>query len=160
MLTVGYDCENLTRGNGSYQGEITVDYYGRLIPKHAHGTVNLAKYSSSTKEMVAALDALFTKIVDPSLLIKRINITANGVVFEYECKDEKKCEQLDFFTDFEEAEKAENRRRHEYAREKNEQRAIISIRKRFGKNAILKGMNFEDGATTIERNMQIGGHRA
>ena len=160
VLTVCYDIENLKDESKGYRGEISVDCYGRIIPKHAHGTVNLERHTSSTKEMVSALEGLFARIVDPSLLVKRINITASGVIFEHECRDEGDVKQLDFFTDFEEAEKLEAERKTAYAREKREQSAIISIRRRFGKNAILKGMNFEEGATTIERNMQIGGHRA
>ena len=160
VLTVGYDCENLKNEDSKYCGEITVDHYGRLIPKHAHGTVNLEGYSSSTKEMVAAIDELFARIVNPALSVKRINITAGGIISESECKSTAKCKQLDFFTDFEETERIEQMKIAERAREKREQTAIISIRRRFGKNAILKGMNFEDGATSIERNMQIGGHRA
>ena len=159
-LTVGYDCESLENTDVCYSGETSVDYYGRLVPKHAHGTANLPRFSSSTKEMVNAIEELFIKIVDPSLKVRRINITACGVIFEYECKPESKCEQLDFFTDYKEKEHIEKLRKAKYAREKREQTAIINIRKKFGKNAILKGMNFEEGATTIERNRQIGGHRA
>ena len=159
-LTVGYDRESITRSPAEYTGEISVDYYGRMVPKHAHGTVNLPKYSSSTKKIVAAMDELFEQIVDPTLLAKRINITANGIVLESERKDMVKCEQIDFFTDLDEQIANENAYETEYLKEKEEQMAIIKIRRKFGKNAILKGMNFEEGATTIDRNMQIGGHNA
>ena len=158
-LTVGYDAENITAPE-SYQGEITVDYYGRLVPKHAHGTANLERFSSSTKELTAATDQLFKRIVDSELKIKRINITACGVVYEYQIKENRGFEQLDFFTDYEEKKRIESKRHADYEREKREQTAIIKIRRKFGKNAILKGMNFEEGATSIERNMQIGGHKA
>ena len=159
-LTVGYDAESLADPHSDYCGEISVDYYGRFVPKRAHGTVNLPRYSSSTKEIVAAVDGLFEKIIDPSLSVKRINITANGVVLESERKKAKRCEQIDFFTDLDELINKEKDYEKGYMREKNEQMAIIKIRRKFGKNAILKGMNFEDGATTIDRNMQIGGHLA
>ncbi len=159
-LTVGYDRESITNSPEEYTGEVAVDYYGRIVPKHAHGTVNLQKYSSSTKEIVRALDGLFEQIVAPKLLVKRINITANGVVFESERNENAKCRQIDFFTDLEAIEREEAMLEAAYSREKEAQRAIIKIRRKFGKNAILKGMNFEEGATTIDRNMQIGGHKA
>lgn len=158
-LTIGYERispEEITE----YRGELGVDYYGRLVPKHAHGTANLPQYSSSTKEIVRAVDDLFLRIVDPALSVKRINITACGVVLESERCRVQNCRQIDFFTDIEAAEKAEEEREKSYAREKGEQMAIIKIRRKFGKNAILRGMNYEEGATTMERNMQIGGHRA
>jgi DNA polymerase V len=159
-LTVGYDVENLSDKRTNYNGEITFDYLGRMIPKHAHGTVNLPKYSSSTKEIVNAVDTLFLRIVSPALTVRRINITASGIVHENERLKKPLCEQLDFFTDTEEKDSRETKYEEAYLREKEEQMAIINIRKKFGKNAILKGMNFEEGATTIDRNMQIGGHRA
>ena len=159
-LTIGYDRESLTKSSSEYTGEISVDYYGRTVPKHGHGTVNLLKYSSSTKEIVAAVDGLFKRIANPILLVKRINITANGIVFESERKEASRCEQIDFFTDLDSLIAEENAYEKQYSREKEEQKAIITIRRKFGKNAILRGMNFEEGATTIDRNMQIGGHRA
>ena len=159
-LTIGYDIENLTDKNVNYRGEITFDYLGRMIPKHAHGTVNLPKYSSSTKEIVCAVDRLFVSIVSPALTVRRINITACGISPEKERLEKPKCEQLDFFTNIEEKDSEDTKYESAYMREKDEQMAIINIRKKFGKNAILKGMNFEEGATTIDRNMQIGGHRA
>jgi DNA polymerase V len=159
-LTIGYDIENLTDKNVNYRGEITFDYLGRMIPKHAHGTVNLPKYSSSTRELVNAIDTLFLRIVSPKLTVRRINITASGIASENERTKKPICEQLDFFTDTEEKDMRETKYEKAYLREKEEQMAIINIRKKFGKNAILKGMNFEEGATTIDRNMQIGGHRA
>ena len=122
--------------------------------------MNLAEYSSSTKDIVSAIVLLFERIVDPTLLVRRINITACGIESESVRERKPICEQIDIFTDVEAQSLEEKCREASYLREKEEQMAIINIRKKFGKNAILKGMNFEEGATTIDRNMQIGGHRA
>jgi len=163
VLTVGYDIENLTNEKISveYIGEITTDYYGRRVPKHAHGTQNIGKHTSSSRLLVKAMTELYDRIVDPRLLIRRINITANRVVSEAELsKSRKGAEQISIFDDI--GALVAEREEEELAlkREKKMQNAIISIKKKYGKNAILKGMNFEEGATTIDRNSQIGGHKA
>ena len=162
VLTVGYDIENLTdpKRSKAYKGEVTTDHYGRQIPKHAHGTGNLGKYTSSTREILQAVSELYDRIVDPDLLIRRLNIVANHVIDEAAVPAEPMTEQLDLFTDYE----ARDRQKAEDAaalkRERSQQEAILSIKKKFGKNAILKGMNLEEGATAKDRNAQIGGHKA
>ncbi len=162
VVTIGYDVENLTdpKRKESYHGAVVKDHYGRLIPKHSHGTANLGGYTSSTKKILSAVSELFDRIVDKNLLIRRLNITATHVISEAEVPKNDAPEQLDFFTDYE-AKQAENEReQRELEREKKQQEAILKIKKKYGKNAILKGMNFEDGATAKDRNSQIGGHKA
>lgn len=161
VLTVGYDIENLNTPEKcrAYKGEVTVDYYGRKIPKHAHGTINIGHKTSSTKAIVQATMELYDKIVNKDMLIRRVNIVANHVVEE---RNEKKpeYEQLDLFTDYAEEEKRRDADEKERQSERKMQKAILDIKKKYGKNAIIKGMNLEEGATTVERNSQIGGHRA
>ncbi len=157
VLTVGYDIENLINPiiSSSYIGEITVDRYGRKVPKHSHGTINLDHKTSSSKIIMNAVLELYERIVNTKLLIRRINISVNNLVDENIAKDESPYEQLDLFTDYEEkVEKA-----HEELSEKALQKAMLVIKKKYGKNAILKGMNLQEYATTIDRNKQIGGHR-
>ena len=160
VLTVGYDVECLSNDNIEYSGEITVDHYGRKIPKHAHGTANLSGYTSSTIEIVNATMDLFDKIVNKRLLVRRVTVCACNLKDESARKQNNAPVQMTLFVDYEELEKQERLREAAYEREKQRQNAIIDIRKKFGKNAILKGMNFEEGATTIDRNLQIGGHKA
>lgn len=162
VLTVGYDIENLTDSSRRklYKGPVTTDHYGRKIPKHAHGTVNLDRQTSSTRIILKAVTELYEKIVDENLLIRRINISANRIVDENSVVKEDCFEQLDLFTDYEELKRQEAEENVELEREKNMQKAMLDIKKKYGKNAILKGMNFEEGATGKERNAQIGGHKA
>lgn len=157
VLTVGYDIENLIDPyiSNSYKGEITIDRYGREIPKHAHGTINLDHKTASTKIIMEATMKLYERIMNKQLLVRRINITANNVVDEETAKKEKPFEQIDLFTNYQE--KVE--KTQEEKTEKELQKAMIDIKKRYGKNAILKGMNLQEGGTTIERNGQIGGHK-
>ncbi len=161
VLTVGYDIENLTNIDISrkYHGEITTDHYGRKVPKHAHGTGNLDGYTSSTKEIVKCAMELFDRIINGELLVRRINVVANHIIPEKDIPVPE-AEQLDLFTDYNELEKQRKEKEDNLKREKSMQKAVINIRNKFGKNAILKGMNFKEGATTRERNSQIGGHRA
>ena len=158
VLTVGYDRENLQDPKiyRAYQGDVTTDHYGRPIPKHAHGTANLSRPTASTREIMEAVTALFERITDPKLLIRRLNLTANHVVREPAPEEQNNMEQLDLFSDPGETEKQQAM----LEKEKRRQQAVIDIRRKFGKNAILKGLNFEEGATTIDRNQQIGGHKA
>ncbi len=162
VLTVGYDRESLTNPDirMRYLGEITLDHYGRKIPKHAHGSVNLNGWTSSTREITDAVMLLFDKIVDPALLVRRVNLVAGHIVQETAVPREAGPVQLDFFTDSraEEQRKVDEEARRQ--REKNRQKAMLDIRKKYGKNAILKGMNYREGATTKDRNKQIGGHKA
>lgn len=162
VLTVGYDIENLTDPNRSqtYKGDVTTDHYGRKIPKHAHGTGNLGKYTSSTREILQAVSELYDRIVDENLLIRRLNIVANHVIDEASAPAQPESEQLDLFTDYEARARQQAEDAAALEREKRQQEAILSIKKKFGKNAILKGMNLEEGATAKDRNTQIGGHKA
>lgn len=161
VLTIEYDIENLTNQEirKLYKGEITEDRYGRKIPKHAHGTTNLKGQTSSTKIIVNAVMNLYDEIVNRNLLIRKINVTANHVIDESKVNKNEKFEQLDFFTDYESIKKEQEKERIKEEKEKNLQHAVLDIKRKYGKNAILKGMNFEEGGTTIERNKQIGGHK-
>ena len=162
VLTVGYDIENLNNPDRrkKYHGEVTIDRYGRRIPKHAHGTTNLKRQTSSTKLITDAVIELYDRSVDRNLLIRRINITANRLVDENSVKKEKVYEQLDLFTDYEAQRKKQEEEEAALDREKRMQEAMLSIKKKFGKNAVLKGMNLQEGATARDRNEQIGGHKA
>jgi len=162
VLTVGYDIENLTdpKIRKYYTGPVTTDHYGRQIPKHAHGTANLDRYTSSTRIIVDAMLGLFDRIVDKKLLVRRVNITACRVVSESSVDTSPQMEQLDLFTDYEELERQQKAEQAALEREKKAQQAIIELRKKFGKNAVLKGMNLQEGATTKDRNEQVGGHKA
>ena len=162
VLTVGYDIENLNNADRKkqYHGEVTIDRYGRRIPKHAHGTTNLKRQTSSTKMITDAVIELYDGIVDRNLLIRRINITANRLVDESSVKKEEVYEQLDLFTDYEAKRKKKEEEEAALDREKRMQEAMLSIKKKFGKNAVLKGMNLQEGATARDRNEQIGGHKA
>ena len=143
VLTVGYDVTNVKKG---YSGEVKADFYGRLVPKHAHGTHNLSEYSNSSREIRTAVKELFERLVDPELLIRRLSIDVNHVKSEKDASKELK--QLGLFD-----------KKKDKAKEKRTNDAVLTIKKRYGKNAILTGVNFEDGATGRERNAQIGGHR-
>ena len=162
VLTVGYDRENLQKsGSGKkYQGEISTDRYGRSIPKHAHGTENLKHYTSSTKLLMAAATELFERIINPDLLVRRLYLTATHVIDESLVPEEEHFEQMELFTDYDAIERRREKDAADQEREKRWQKAILDIKKKYGKNAILRGMNFEDGATARERNGQIGGHKA
>lgn len=162
VLTIGYDIENLAdeQISSQYKGEVTTDRYGRKTPKHAHGTINLDRYTSSTNKIVAAAMELFDRIMDKRLTSRRINVTACRVIPETKVAAETEAEQLDFFTDFEEKQVQQEKEERALQREKNMQKAIIGLKNRYGKNAVLRGMNLEEGATTVSRNKQIGGHKA
>ena len=162
VLTVGYDIENLTDPDRyrKYKGSVTIDRYGRKVPKHAHGTTNLKRKTSSTMLITDAVMELYDRIVDKNLLIRRINITANKLVDESFSKEEETYEQLDLFTDYTVKEQEQAEEEAVLEREKRMQQTMLTIKKKFGKNAILKGMNLQEGATAKDRNEQIGGHKA
>lgn len=162
VLTVGYDVENLTDPNISkhYKGPVTTDYYGRKIPKHAHGTANLKFPTSSTRLITEAMLELFDRIVDKKLLVRRVNMAACRVVTESSVNTSVTMEQMDLFTDYEELEQKRKAEQAALEREKKAQQAIIELRKKYGKNAVLKAMNLQEGATTRDRNEQVGGHKA
>lgn len=164
VLTIGYDRESLvesergymTHNKKPYTGKVTSDQYGRKIPEHAHGTENLKRKTASTDKIIAATLALFDRIINPDLLVRRINICANKVLDTEQAKNEVIYEQIDMFTDFDALEREEK----EAEREARRQQAIIALQDKFGKNAILKGMNLMEGATAKTRNEQVGGHKA
>jgi DNA polymerase V len=158
VLTIGYDIENLTNPDirRYYNGEITTDHYGRNIPKHAHGTVTLDKKTSSSRQIIAAVLSLYDRIINPMLLVRRIHVTAGRVVDESEIAEKEEFRQLRLFED---ADAIETERKA-LEKEKKLQHALLDIKKRYGKNAVLKGMNLEEGATAVDRNNQIGGHKA
>lgn len=156
VLEIGYDIDNLTDSEikGKYNGEVTTDRYGRKVPKHAHGTINIDHKTSSTKIIMEATLNLYERIINKDLLVRRLNITANNVTNIADEK-EKSYEQIDLFTNYEEV----NKNRKKEADELRIQKAMIDIKQKYGKNAIVKGMNLQKEGTTIERNGQIGGHR-
>ena len=163
VVTVGYDIENLSDPSRRqrYHGEIVKDNYGRQIPKHAHGTENLSAHTSSTKQIMKAASNLFDRIVDANLLIRRLNIVAAHVIPESDAqRPGETFEQLDLFTDYAALQAERERNQAELERERRMQETMLTIKKKFGKNAILKGMNLEEGATAKDRNTQIGGHKA
>ncbi len=162
ILTIGYDIENLTDAKirNRYNGEVTTDHYGRKVPKHAHGTVNLNRQTSSTQIIMDAVMDLYDRILNPKLLIRRVTVVANHLVDETQVREAEQFEQLDLFTDYAALEKEKKEEEERLSKERRLQEAMLSVKKKFGKNAILKGMNLQEGATTIERNRQIGGHKA
>lgn len=162
VLTVGYDIKNLSdpARKRAYKGPITTDMYGRSIPKSAHGTANLNSLTSSTRLIVDAVMALYERIVADNLLIRRVNIVANRLVSESDIPAPPSCEQLDLFTDYAARDASQEAEDEALADEKKLQHVMLELKKKYGKNAILKGTNLQEGATTIDRNKQIGGHKA
>ena len=161
VLTIGYDIENLTDPDRekAYTGQVVKDHYGRRIPKHAHGSVNLPQYNSSTTLITEAVMELYDRIVDPGLLVRRINIVACRVIPETAASCEEEV-QLNLFYDAQALQQRKQEQAAALERERRRQRAVIDIKKKYGKNAIIKGMNLEEGATAMDRNRQIGGHKA
>lgn len=162
VLDIGYDIENLTNPDirKKYHGEVKADRYGRFVPKHAHGTANLDTKTSSTAKIMDAVLDLYERIVDKNLLVRRVSVTANRVVDEHMVSNETEFTQMDLFTDYQalaEKQKAEQTRME---KERRLQEVMLSVKKKYGKNAMLKGTNLQEGATMIDRNNQIGGHRA
>jgi len=158
VLMVGYDIENLTdpKRRAAYTGEITTDHYGRQVPKHARGTANMGKHTSSTKLITEKTLELFESIVNKKLLTRRLTITANRLLTEEEAKSNAGAEQLTLFDAVEDIEKKDA----DEEKEKRMQKAILDIKNRFGPNAVMKGTSYQDAATGIERNESIGGHKA
>ena len=161
VLTIGYDVENLTNPKirDIYIGEITLDYYGRRIPKPSHGTIRIDHHTSSSTIITNKIIELYKKITNKHLLVRRINISVNNLINESLLKDKIIYEQYDIFTDFEKIAKQKNEEKENEKQEKKLQNTILNIKNKYGKNAILKGMNYLSGGTTIERNRQIGGHK-
>ena len=160
VLTVGYDTSNLTdpERRMRYAGPVRIDHYGRPVPKEAHGSINLDRHTSSGRIITDAMMKLFDRCVDPNLLVRRITVVAAHVLSEKDVPTAPE-EQPDLFTDYEALEKQKAAEQAELDKEKRLQQAVLNIKKRMGANAILKGMNLEEGATGKSRNEQIGGHR-
>ena len=163
IITVSYDTSSLTDPTirAKYDGPVTTDYYGRPAPKHAHGSISLGQFTSSSKLIIKAAAKLFKEIVNPDLLIKRLNVTANHVISEYNAPAfTAEQGQLDLFADYEALAEAQKKAQANLKKERRMQEAVLGIKEKFGKNAILRGLNFEEGATAKDRNQQIGGHKA
>lgn len=160
VLDIGYDRESLEGERGKkYSGPVTMDHYGRKVPRHAHGTGNIDHYTSSTQAIMEAVLSVYDRVVDKNLLIRRVNIAACNLIPETEIPEDKP-EQLDMFTDYAALEQEKKARQIAEEKERRLQRVTLAIQDKFGKNAMLKGMNLMEGGTTIERNGQIGGHKA
>ena len=164
VINVGYDVENLNDPirKRDYDGPVEKDHYGRPVPKAAHGSINLPGRTSSTKVIMEAVSELFDRVVNPNLLVRRMNVAANHVISEERSEQMKKEEffQPDLFTDFEGLEERLQREEEERKKEKKVQKTLLDIKKKYGKNAVLRGMNLEEGGTAVERNGQVGGHKA
>ena len=158
VLTVGYDTGNLN--NTDFSGETEIDRYGRKAPKMAHGSINLGKFTSSTKLIMEKITELYNRIVDRDLTVRRMYVVANHVTDESGAGDARQPRQMTFFDDPDEIERMEAKEKAEREKERRLQEAEIKLKKKFGKNAVLKGMNFEEGSTAIARNKQVGGHRS
>lgn len=160
VVTIGYDRKNLESQQITYTGKITTNRYGKKVPEHANGTVNLERKTSSSHLLIQAAEELYDRIVDRDLLIRRLNISANHLVDEGQAEKEITYEQYDLFTDYHALEKKEREENDALAKERKLQVAMLEIKNRFGKNAVLKGTSFQEGATGRERNEEIGGHKA
>lgn len=162
VLTIGYDSSNLTdeRISAQYNGRVTTDWYGRPTPYHAHGTANLDGYTSSSQILVSEVAKLYDRIVNPLLLIRRVTINVNRLMPEHEVRRKNETRQLDLFTDNEKTLQQEQLKAQTLEREHRRQEAILALRKKYGKNTVLKGLNYREGATQRQRNKQIGGHNA
>ncbi|MGM9694405.1 MAG: DNA methylase [Alloprevotella sp.] len=158
VLYVGYDTQSLTL-HPDYDGEVTTDRYGRKTPKHAGGRVTLEEHTSSSRIITEAVVKLFRRLVNPDLLIRRVNLTVAHLMDE-NAEKKKLPVQLDLFTDYEELRRREQQKKKSLEKERKMQKTVLALKKRFGKNAILKGVSFREGATARERNQQIGGHKA
>lgn len=160
VLTVGYDVENLSGGKRNYKGEVTTDRYGRKIPKHARSTANIERYTSSARLITAAAAELFDRITDKKLLVRRLNLAACRVVEENEALQAESREQLNLFEDYDALQSQRKLEQADLDKEREMQNAILAIKKKYGKNALIKGMDLQEGATAVKRNSLIGGHQA
>lgn len=162
VLAVGYDTESITNPIDGYQysGEKVSNYYGKTVPKPAHGSVNLGRHTSSSRIILDAIQKLYDSIVDPHLLIRRLNIATMHLIPEDQIPHSAAPQQLELFVDYEAQAEQQKREEEELNKEHEMQNALLEIKRKFGKNAILRGTSFEEGATAKERNAQIGGHKA
>lgn len=161
VLTIEYDVSNLTNYSirQLYNGEITTDRYGRKIPKHSHGTFNLDDFTSSAHTIIESFDKLYNRIININLLVRKLNLTVNNLINESEIPVKNEYEQFNLFTDYEKLNQEKKKKKENSEEEKSLQKTIIQIKDKYGKNAILKGMNLEKDGTTIQRNREIGGHK-
>ncbi len=163
VLDIGYDVENLTDPKRAerYKGEIVTDWYGRKVPKSVHGSQNLGRHIASTERIVEAVRTIYDSIADEQLLMRRFTVAVCNLKTAEEVKEaEAKPEQLDLFTDYEAQDKAREAEDAALEKETRRQKALLNIRDKYGKNAVVRGLNLQEGATAIERNAQIGGHKA
>lgn len=162
VLTIGYDAESLTNPaiKAKYKGPVRTDHYGRAVPKYAQGTERLNRLTSSARLLIRATTSLFDRIVNPDLLIRRMNLTVNNVVDRSLARKKEAPVELDLFTDYEAVRQQKEAEEEALQKEQRMQEVLLNIKQKYGKNAILRGLNFEEGATAIERNKQIGGHKA
>ncbi len=160
VVTVGYDVESLTNPeiSAKYNGPVRTDHYGRRVPVHAHGTINIAQPTSSGRILMEKVGEVFDRIINPDLLVRRLTLSINHLVREETLTPNPQMEQLDLFTDYDEVRRRRAAEKEELLKERRRQEAVLKIKKKFGKNAILKGLNYSDGATQRDRNRQIGGH--
>ena len=161
-LYVGYDANTFknSKEHKAFDGEIKKDRYGRDVPKHAGGTINLNLKTSASSIITDAFLKEYDKAVDENLFIRRLSVTSCRLMTEEDAKKEDEYVQLDLFTDFEEEQKRKEELKERLSREKSLQKATLEIKKKYGKNAIVKGTSFRGEATARERNRQIGGHNA
>ena len=161
VLTINYDIDNLNNPNirDNYIGEITLDYYGRRVPKPSHGTIHIDHQTSSSKVIINKVTELYKKITNKHLLVRRITIAFNNLVAEEKIKDKVVYEQYDIFTDIAKLEMEKKKIAEDETKERELQNVILNIKNKYGKNSILRGMNYIKGGRTIERNQQIGGHK-
>ncbi len=163
VLDIGYDIDNLTdpKRRDAYRGEVVTDWYGRKVPKPVHGSCNLGRHMASTERIVEATRTIFDRIADETLLMRRFTVAVGNLKTAEEVREyETKPEQLDLFTDYEAQDKARKAEDAALEKERRRQKALLDIRDKYGKNAVVKGLNLQEGATAIERNSQIGGHKA
>ena len=160
VITIGYESVKSPEDLPDYKGELTLDWYGRYTPKHAHGTANIGRQTSSTRLITDAVMELYERIMDRSLFVRRVTICAANVIPESDVVEKDDFEQLDLFTDYEQRDKDRKAEEERLAKEKSLQLATIGIKEKYGKNAILKGTNFLEGSTARDRNRQVGGHKA
>ena len=162
VISVSYDVESLRNPElmARYKDQLRIDHYGRQAPKHVHGSTRFKRPTSSSRMIINAAAELFDQIVDHDMLVRRINVTMNNVVPESQVAFTMAHQQLDLFTDYDALRREREQEEQALSKERRMQKALLSIKSKFGKNAILRGLNFEDGATARERNQQIGGHKA
>ena len=156
-LIISYDTENIQNG---YNGELEIDRYGRKLPKDSHGSINLDRYTSSTNYIQKKMIELYNKIVKKNLSIRKVTIVFNNIIDSIKSNEKNVIKQLDLFSNNLELDKEEIKLENDLEKEKKIQKTIINIRNKYGKNSILKGIDYEDGATMKDRNNQIGGHLA